>query len=69
MPHKFDVGQNVYFRPAGRGLQAASGAYRIVQRVPAVGSDLQYRIKSVRESHERMAMESQLTRAAGFNEA
>lgn len=69
MQHKFEIGQNVYFRPAGRGLQAAAGAYRIVQRVPETGSDPQYRIKSVRETHERMAMESQLTRAAGFNEA
>ncbi len=66
MQHKFAVGQDVTFRPAGRGLQAAAGIYRIVRLVPEAGDEPQYRIKSLREMHERMAAESQLSRVSGL---
>jgi hypothetical protein len=39
---------------------AARGAYRVVQQLPARGDDNQYRIKSEVERHERVVPESQL---------
>jgi hypothetical protein len=64
--HKFSVGQFVTLVP--RVLQAAApGRYEIRQLMPASErdtSDPVYRIKSVDEKHERVAMESDLTPSA-----
>jgi hypothetical protein len=46
-----------------RGLpykSAADGDYRIVRQLPDNGGEQQYRIKSVREPHERVVKESDL---------
>ena len=48
--HKFKIGQLVYYR-----AESASGTYQITQLLPPEGDDYQYRIKSVREPHERVA--------------
>jgi hypothetical protein len=57
---KFKVGQSViYF-----GRESASGAYQIVRLLPHEGDDFQYRIKSAREPHERVAKEHKLASAA-----
>jgi hypothetical protein len=40
-----------------------AGSYRITRLMPEESGDLQYRIKSVRDAHERVAKESQLDRA------
>jgi len=63
MAHKFNVGQIVELMPKVLRT-AAPGAYEIRLLVPAPESspdDPCYRIKSVTESHERIAPESELT--------
>jgi hypothetical protein len=60
-----------YFRPGqtvrlSRGFpyrSAAEGDYKIVSQLPDDGGELQYRVKSVREPHERVVKESELTKA------
>lgn len=61
MAHQFRCGQTVRLRR--RGANAASGEYTIVRQLPDEGDELQYRIKSVREPHERVAKESELEKA------
>jgi hypothetical protein len=39
---------------------AAEGEYKIVRQLPDSGGELQYRIKSVREPHERVVKEGDL---------
>lgn len=63
MVHKFNLGQIVAFHPQGRGIQAAAGAYEVTRLLPSDGESLQYRIKSLRETHERIAREDQLERS------
>ena len=53
--HKFKIGQLVYYR-----AESASGTYQITQLLPPEGDEYQYRIKSVREPHERVAKEHAL---------
>lgn len=66
MPHKFNVGQRVEL--ATRVLQAAArGQYEVRKLMPSLDSDPGdpvYRIKSIEENHERVALESDLTLAA-----
>lgn len=66
MSHKFTVGQLVELAP--RLLRAApSGRYEVRQLMPLLDSDPSdpiYRIKSVEEKHERVAMESDLSLSA-----
>ena len=57
--HKFKIGQLVYYR-----AESASGTYQITQLLPPEGDEYQYRIKSVREPHERVAKEHELRSAA-----
>jgi hypothetical protein len=64
MAHKFMIGQTV---DLVRGVlrSAAVGGYEIRHLVPAADSDPRdprYRIKSAHESHERLALESELTK-------
>jgi len=42
---------------------AAQGDYKIVSQLPDDGGELQYRVKSAREPHERVVKESELTKA------
>ena len=60
--HKFRVGQKVAF-DAPSLQPAALGPYEIVRLLPHDGNRFHYRIKSVAESHERVAAEDQLTAA------
>ena len=53
--HKFKIGQLVYYR-----AESTSGTYQITQLLPPEGDEYQYRIKSVREPHERVAKEHEL---------
>ena len=54
--HRFKIGELVdYF-----SRESASGAYQITQLLPPEGDEYQYRIKSVREPHERVAKEHEL---------
>jgi hypothetical protein len=59
--HKFHVGQLVEYRPKkGSPVSSARGAYEILKQLPERDSELQYRIKSAVEQHERVAGESEL---------
>jgi hypothetical protein len=62
--HKFNVGQLVQFHP-DRNEQggAARGPYEVTKRLPHNGREYEYRIKSQREEHERIARENQLSSA------
>jgi hypothetical protein len=62
--HRFKIGHLVYFHPKKSRLVAGvpSGPYQITRRLPAVDGEFQYAIKSAYEDHERVAMESELTR-------
>ena len=60
--HKFKIGQTVRYRaPFGH---VAAADYKVTQLLPAEDDELQYRIKSADEPHERVARESQLRRAS-----
>jgi hypothetical protein len=62
--HKFHVGQLVQFNPhRAERTSAPSGAYEVTKKLPHNGHEYEYRIKSVREEHERSARESQLSGA------
>jgi hypothetical protein len=62
--HKFHVGQLVQFNPdRGERWTAPGGLYEVTKQLPHNGREYRYRIKSVREEHERTAGESQLTSA------
>jgi hypothetical protein len=56
----YTVGELVGFRADARGTAAASGAYRIVSRLPLRDGEPSYRIKSELERHDRVARESEL---------
>ncbi len=55
--HKFKVGQLVNYTPLGGGQR---DVYQIMQLVPPVDDEPQYRIKSETEPHQRIVKESQL---------
>jgi hypothetical protein len=60
MTPQFRSGQTVRL---SRGLpykSAADGDYKIIRQLPDNGGEQQYRIKSVREPHERVVKESDL---------
>jgi hypothetical protein len=56
--YKFKIGQPVYV--SGGHLSGAAGVYQITQRMPERYGELQYRIKSPIEGHERVVKESEL---------
>jgi hypothetical protein len=58
---KFKVGQSVRFTPRKLTLPAGAQAYTIVRILPAEGGEYRYRIKSVYEPYERIALESELS--------
>ena len=64
--HKFNIGQLVYFHPKGavRQLDAVPGPYQITKRLPAAeDGEFQYEIRNTLEEYNRVARESELTRA------
>jgi hypothetical protein len=61
MMHQFRAGQTV--RLVRSPLRAAAeGEFKVVRPLPDDGGETQYRIKSVREPHERVVKESDLRR-------
>jgi hypothetical protein len=61
MSNRFHTGQSV--RLVRSSLRsAADGEFKIVRPLPEDGGETQYRIKSVREPHERVVKESDLSR-------
>ena len=57
--HKFRVGQRVELAPSVRG-NIQGGIYEIKRLLPERSGEFQYQIKSVSESHDRVARESEL---------
>jgi hypothetical protein len=57
--HKFRVGQSVELR--GRlDAKVPTGPFSVVRPLPPEGRENQYRLKSKRDGHERVAIESEL---------
>jgi hypothetical protein len=66
--HKFKIGQLVYFKPEkllGRPARdLGPGPYQIIKRLPATqDGEFQYTVRSKFEDQQRVARESELTRA------
>ena len=55
--HKYQIGQVVDFTPGTVSL----GLYEIVRQLPPQGPENQYRVRNVRDGHERVVRENQLT--------
>jgi hypothetical protein len=60
--HKFHVGESVTLRPA-ISRNVPGGVYEVTKQLPHNGHEFEYRIKSANEEHERVARESELTKA------
>ena len=60
--HKFHVGETASLRPVVN-RNVPSGAYEVTKQLPHNGREFEYRIKSASEEHERVALESELTKA------
>jgi hypothetical protein len=58
--HRFHTGRLVRFTTGAPTLNRASGAYKVTQQLPTSGGELQYRVKSALEQHERVAKEDEL---------
>ena len=62
--HRFKIGQLVRHYPKRRVSIDVSGLYQIIKRLPpADDGECQYEIRSTLEQHNRIARESELTRA------
>ena len=57
--HKFHLGQAVEFNPP-RGVYAPRGPYVVTAKLPERDGAFEYRIRSISETHERLARESEL---------
>ena len=60
--HKFGLGQKVRFNGRHAQRSAPDGFYEVVRQLPDLDGELQYRIKSSREAHERVVKEGELQR-------
>lgn len=58
--HKFKTGQTVLTVKTAYST-LPQGRYQVVRLLPADGAGNQYRVKSVRDGHERVVRESELT--------
>jgi hypothetical protein len=63
--HKFHVGEIVELEPSVQRW-AAGGIYEVTKRLPEseTSGEREYRIKSVNEPYERVARESDLSKAS-----
>jgi hypothetical protein len=57
--HKFKLGQSVEFVPSDLRLKPL-GVFKIVRVLPRERGIQQYRVKSVKDGHERVVMEAEL---------
>jgi hypothetical protein len=60
--HSFTVGQSIEFVPARFDGTAQRGTYTVVRQLPNDSSDREYRVRNVRDGHERVVRESQIRR-------
>jgi hypothetical protein len=60
--HKFHVGETVtLIRSTSRNV--SGGIYQVTKQLPHNGLEFEYHIKSANEEHQRIARESELTKA------
>ena len=57
---KFGTGDRVSFVPGKYDNNVTRGVYTVVRAMPATGQGIQYRVKSLQDSHERVIDEAQL---------
>jgi hypothetical protein len=58
--HKFAVGQYVGLVPGRRDGNVPRGTYTVERLLPNDAADREYRVRSLRDGHERVVRESQL---------
>jgi hypothetical protein len=63
MSHKFKLGQTVRYAPSVPGVGAAdrTARFKVVRLLPAERGICHYRLKSLIDGHERVAMEGELS--------
>jgi hypothetical protein len=62
MPHKFKIGEIVFYRPKQRMLTTARGTYTVTGRLRVPdGQQPEYRIRHFSEDFERVAMKGELS--------
>jgi len=59
VPRKFKAGQTVTLTP-NRAYATPAGRFEIVRLMPDEHGRYQYRIRSIADGHERVALESEL---------
>ncbi len=62
--HLYRVGERVVLDSRAGYFLKSDAAFRVVAQLPPLGGDFQYRIKSIGEPFERVALEHQLSRAS-----
>jgi hypothetical protein len=62
MAYKFQIGQTVQLLEGRRYLSISDGSFEILRQLPEINGERSYRIKSMRESFERVAIERQLVK-------
>jgi hypothetical protein len=62
--HRYSVGERVVLDLRAGYFMKGDSAFIVVAQLPPLGNDFQYRIKSIGESHERVALEHHLTPAS-----
>ncbi|HXQ52256.1 MAG TPA: hypothetical protein VN802_14265 [Stellaceae bacterium] len=61
MAYKFNAKQMVTYSPAAPGSADRNVRFEVVRRLPSEHGINQYRLKSLQDGHERVAMESELS--------
>ncbi len=64
-PHSFSIGQNVELVPGKLDGNVPRGTYTVLRLLPNDAADREYRVRNVRDGHERVVRESQLRRGPG----
>ncbi len=57
------MGERVEFSPGRADANVPRGLYTVTRLMPSETPDMQYRVKSLRDSHERVVRESQLRKS------
>lgn len=64
MNHRYNPGDTVRLNRASPYRNAAGGTYEVIRQLPFNEGDYQYRIKSSREQHQRVAKERDLDQSS-----
>ena len=60
--HLYSIGDNVKLQSSGFHVLGKNDTFVVVSQMPPFGGELQYRIKSRTEPHERVVTEDRLSR-------